>query len=140
MQRIWKVSDGDRIAVLYAQGDITSGKGDKGSIGSDNFKNIIRKLRLDDDVKAIVFRVNSPGGSALASDVIWHEIFTCQTSQARYRKHGRLCSLRRLLYFLRGRQHLCRCRHHHRLHRRVWCDTGYERFFLKISWVLHPMV
>lgn len=67
-------SSGDRIAVLYAQGDITGGKGDKGSIGSDNYKNIIRKLRLDDDIKAIVFRVNSPGGSALASDVIWHEI------------------------------------------------------------------
>lgn len=69
-----KSSGNDRIAVLYAQGDITSGKGGKGSIGSDDYKNIIRKLRLDDDVKAIVFRVNSPGGSALASDVIWHEI------------------------------------------------------------------
>ena len=69
-----KSSSGDRIAVLYAEGDITGGKGDKGSIGSDNYKNLIRKLRLDDDVKAIVFRVNSPGGSALASDVIWNEI------------------------------------------------------------------
>ncbi len=69
-----KSSGNDRIAVLYAQGDIVSGKGEKGSIGSDDYKNIIRKLRLDDDVKAIVFRVNSPGGSALASDVIWHEI------------------------------------------------------------------
>ena len=69
-----KSSGEDRIAVLYAQGDIMSGKGEKGSIGSDDYKKLIRKLRLDDDVKAIVFRVNSPGGSALASDVIWHEI------------------------------------------------------------------
>ncbi len=69
-----KSSGDDRIAVLYAQGDIMGGKGEKGSIGSDDYKNLIRKLRLDDDVKAIVFRVNSPGGSALASDVIWHEI------------------------------------------------------------------
>ena len=67
-------SSGSRIAVLYAEGDIVGGKGTKGQIGSDDYKNLIRKLRLDDEVKAIVFRVNSPGGSALASDVIWHEI------------------------------------------------------------------
>ncbi len=67
-------SGGDRIALLYAEGNIVSGKGQKGSIGSDTYKNLIRKLRLDNDIKAIVFRVNSPGGSALASDVIWHEI------------------------------------------------------------------
>ncbi len=46
----------------------------KDDIGSDEYKNLIRKLRLDDDIKAIVFRVSSPGGSALACDVIWHEI------------------------------------------------------------------
>ncbi len=69
-----KTSGNDRIAVLYAQGDIVGGKGDKGQIASDDYRSLLRKLRLDDDVKAIVFRVNSPGGSALASDVIWHEI------------------------------------------------------------------
>ena len=67
-------STGSRIAVLYAQGDIVGGTGQKGQIASDDYKNLIRKLRLDDEIKAIVFRVNSPGGSALASDVIWHEI------------------------------------------------------------------
>ncbi len=69
-----KTSGDNRIAVLYAQGDIVGGTGQKGQIASDDYKNLIRKLRLDDEVKAIVFRVNSPGGSALASDVIWHEI------------------------------------------------------------------
>lgn len=66
---------GDRIAIIYAEGDITDGKGDEGTtIGSDNFRNIIRKARLDKNIKAIVFRVNSPGGSALASEEIWREI------------------------------------------------------------------
>ncbi|MDB5249603.1 MAG: sppA [Segetibacter sp.] len=65
---------GDRIAVIYAEGEITDGKGKDGIIGSDEFRNIIRKARLDKNIKAIVFRVNSPGGSALASEEIWREI------------------------------------------------------------------
>lgn len=64
----------DRIAVIYADGDIVSGNGDNEQVGSDVFKTLIRKVRLDKTVKAIVFRVNSPGGSSLASDVIWREI------------------------------------------------------------------
>jgi protease-4 len=63
-----------KIALIYADGDIVSGSGDEGQVGSDAFKTLIRKARMDEDVKAIVFRVNSPGGSALASDVIWREI------------------------------------------------------------------
>lgn len=70
----YKSTSGGRIAVVFAQGDIVDGKGERGAIGSEQYKEIIRKLRLDDDVKAIVLRVNSPGGSALASDVIAHEI------------------------------------------------------------------
>jgi len=66
-------SDG-KIDIIYAQGDIVDGKGEKDEIGSDDFVKIIRKSRLDDDVDAIVFRVNSPGGSALASESIWREI------------------------------------------------------------------
>ncbi|MBN9299918.1 MAG: signal peptide peptidase SppA [Filimonas sp.] len=70
-----KMNEGkDRIAVIYAEGDIVSGKGSDDEIGSDTYKNLIRKARFDKDIKAIVFRVNSPGGSALASDVIWREI------------------------------------------------------------------
>ncbi len=70
----YKGTSGDRIAVVFAQGDIVGGKAQRGAIASDQYKDIIRKLRLDDDVKAIVLRVNSPGGSALASDVIANEI------------------------------------------------------------------
>ncbi len=63
-----------KIAVIYADGDIVSGNGDNGQVGSDAFRTLIRKIRLDKEIKAIVFRVNSPGGSSLASDVIWREI------------------------------------------------------------------
>lgn len=63
----------DRVAVIYAIGDIEGGEGDDQTIGSDRIAAAIRKARLDDKVKAIVLRVNSPGGSALASDVIWRE-------------------------------------------------------------------
>jgi protease-4 len=70
----WRKYSGDRIAVVYANGDIVSGSGDNEQVGSDAFRILLRKLRLDDDVKAVVFRVNSPGGSSLASDVIWREI------------------------------------------------------------------
>lgn len=65
---------GDKIAIIYASGNIISGEGDEGSIGSERISKAIRKARMDDKVKAIVLRVNSPGGSALASDVIWREV------------------------------------------------------------------
>jgi protease-4 len=64
----------DRIAVLFAAGDIVSGKGDDDNIGSVKYVEQLRKLREDDKVKAIVLRVNSPGGSALASDIIAREV------------------------------------------------------------------
>lgn len=64
----------DKIAVIYAQGGIVSGKGDDGEIGSEKYAEIIRKIRQKDDVKAIVFRINSGGGSALASEIIWREL------------------------------------------------------------------
>jgi len=69
-----KNSSSDKIAVIYASGNIVSGEGDEGTIGSDDISKAIRKARLDDKVKAVVLRVNSPGGSALASDVIWREM------------------------------------------------------------------
>lgn len=63
----------DRVAVIYAVGGIDTGEGDDESIGSETISSEIRKARLDDKVKAIVLRINSGGGSALASDVIWRE-------------------------------------------------------------------
>jgi protease-4 len=65
---------GDKIAVVYAEGDIVDGEGQDGQIGSVECSKAIRKARLDEKVKALVLRVNSPGGSALASETIWREV------------------------------------------------------------------
>jgi protease IV len=65
----------NRIAVVYAEGDIVSGQGGSSDIGGDRFAKIMRDLRNDGDVKAIVLRVNSPGGSATASELITREVF-----------------------------------------------------------------
>ncbi len=62
------------IAVVYAVGGIQSGKGSSTTIGSETIAKAIREARTDDNIKALVLRVNSPGGSALASDVIWREM------------------------------------------------------------------
>ena len=64
----------ERVAVVYAVGSIVSGEGGDDMIGSERISRELRKVRRDDKVKAVVFRVNSPGGSALASDVIWREV------------------------------------------------------------------
>lgn len=64
----------NRVAVIYMEGEIVDGQGKDGQIGGDEFAKIIRKARTDEKVKAIVLRVNSPGGSALASDIMWREV------------------------------------------------------------------
>lgn len=74
-------TSGQRIAVIYAEGDIVTGNGSGDNIGGDKFAAAIRKARLDDKVKAVVLRVNSPGGSSLASDVIYREVLL--TSQVK---------------------------------------------------------
>jgi protease IV len=63
-----------RIAVVYAEGEIVDGEGEPGEVGGTKFSRELRKLRQDANVKAIVLRVNSPGGSASASEVIQREI------------------------------------------------------------------
>ncbi len=69
-----KVKKGDKVAVVFAEGSIVDGEGSDGSIGGERYARIIRKIRKDDKVKAIVMRVNSGGGSALASEIIWREL------------------------------------------------------------------
>ena len=63
-----------RVAVVVAEGEIVGGKGDQETVGSDKFAKAIRDARESDRIKAVVIRVNSPGGSMMASDVIWNEI------------------------------------------------------------------
>ncbi len=64
----------DKIAVVYAEGGIVDGDGEAGSIGGDKYVKILRKIRKDDKIKAVVMRINSGGGSALASDLMWREL------------------------------------------------------------------
>ena len=64
----------NKIAIIYATGAINTGKGSYNTIGSETTVEAIREASKDVNVKAIVLRVNSPGGSALASEIIWREI------------------------------------------------------------------
>jgi protease-4 len=68
----------NKIAIIYAVGSIESGEGDDETIGSDRIAKAIRQAREDSTIKAVVLRVNSPGGSALASDVMWREVVLCK--------------------------------------------------------------
>ncbi len=68
------VSARNKIAVIYASGTIVMGKGGENNVGGDSFGELIRKERKDTTVKAIVLRVNSPGGNAIASDIMWREL------------------------------------------------------------------
>lgn len=71
----YKKVSGEKIALIYAQGNIIDGGNDQqGEIGSADYIKLVRKARLDKTIKAIVFRVNSGGGSALASETIWREL------------------------------------------------------------------
>ena len=69
-----ELTKGEHVAVVYAEGPIVVGEGGQGQVGGSGLAREIRSLRENEDVKAIVLRVNSPGGSALASEVIQHEI------------------------------------------------------------------
>jgi protease-4 len=67
-------SSHDKIAVIYAQGEIMSGEGDVNTIGEGSMNRSLIEARKDKNVKAVVLRINSPGGNALTSDLIWREI------------------------------------------------------------------
>ena len=70
----FKSTGKDKISLIYAEGDVVDGKGERDEIGSETYRWLVRKARFDKDVKAIVIRVNSGGGSSLASENIWREI------------------------------------------------------------------
>jgi len=69
---------GSKVGVVYAEGEIVDGEGDSSTVGGDKQARALRKFRFDPDIKAIVLRVNSPGGSALASEVIRSELESTQ--------------------------------------------------------------
>ncbi len=73
-QSTYKEKNDSKIAIVYATGEIGMGKGSETSIGSDDLSKVLRDARLDNKIKAVVLRINSPGGSALASDIILREV------------------------------------------------------------------
>ena len=64
----------NRVAVILANGEIVLGEGSPENVGAERFIKAIKKAREDDNIKAVVLRINSPGGAALASDIIWREL------------------------------------------------------------------
>jgi len=76
-------SSANEIAVIVAEGTITPGdsEGQEGVIGADTFVETIRKAREDDDIKAIVLRINSPGGEFRSSDMMWREVRLAQEAK-----------------------------------------------------------
>ena len=71
----------DKVTVVYAYGGISGGEGDDENIGSERISRAIRDARTDENVKAIVLRVNSPGGSALASETILREMILAKAAK-----------------------------------------------------------
>ncbi len=67
-------STSNRIAIVYAQGEITSGEGSESYIGDGAIRRALKEARDDKDIKAVVLRIDSPGGSALTADLIWREV------------------------------------------------------------------
>ena len=72
----------DKVAVVYALGEIMYGEGDENYIGQESIIKALKKVRKDKNIKAVVLRVNSPGGSALASDLIWRELELTKSRKA----------------------------------------------------------
>jgi len=82
----------NNIAIIFAEGEIVNGKGGDDKIGSETLSEAIRDAREDESVKAIVFRINSPGGSALASEVIWRETVLAKNTKPFYVSMGNVAA------------------------------------------------
>ena len=117
-----KNSASDKIAVVYANGDINSGEGDENTIGSEGISRAIRKARLNDKIKAIVLRVNSPGGSALASDIIWREVLLAKKVKPVIVSMGDYAASGGYYISCAANEIFCGTNHHYRFN---WCICNY---------------
>ncbi|AGF51423.1 protease IV [Synechocystis sp. PCC 6803] len=80
----WETENHDqdpKIAIVYLEGSIVNGRGTWENIGGDRYGELLRTIRQDDDIKAVVLRINSPGGSASAADIIWREVELLQAQK-----------------------------------------------------------
>ncbi|WP_449438200.1 S49 family peptidase [Pedobacter steynii] len=115
-------SSKNKVAVIYADGDIVGGEGSNAQIGSERLSRTIRKARLDSNIKAIVLRVNSPGGSALASDVIWREIILTKKVKPVIASFGDVAASGGYYIACAADSNFCTAQHNHRLNRCIWRD------------------
>ncbi len=76
-----KNNGANKIAIVYAEGEINDSKEDEGTVGGEAYVKIIRDLQKDDKIKGVVLRINSPGGSAFASEQIYHELKKLKTTK-----------------------------------------------------------
>ena len=111
---------GEKIALIYAEGDIVDGKAEIGVIAGENYRELIRKARLDKTIKAIVFRVNSGGGSSLASENIWRELALAKKEKPVVVSFGDVAASGGYYISCAGRQHFCAANNHHRFHWSIW--------------------
>ncbi|MBD2654389.1 signal peptide peptidase SppA [Synechocystis sp. FACHB-383] len=72
---------GPKVAIVYLEGSIVNGRGTWENIGGDRYGELLRTIRQDNDIKAVVLRINSPGGSASAADIIWREVELLQAQK-----------------------------------------------------------
>ena len=112
-----KNSASDKIAVIYAQGEIGSGEGGVNEIGEGSMRRSLQEARKDDNVKAIVLRIDSPGGNALTSDLIWREIEVTKKVKPVVVSMGKSRSFRRLLHCLQWHEDFCRKQYDYRFNR-----------------------
>ncbi len=82
----------NELAVLFFDGVLVDGKGKRGQIGSDDVVKEIRKIRNDSEIKGVVIRINSPGGSALSADVIWSELELLAKDKPIYASFGNIAA------------------------------------------------
>ncbi len=114
-----------RIAVIYASGSIVMSKGNDYNIGGKRYAELIRKERKDSSVKAIVMRVNSPGGVAMAADEIWREMELAAKVKPVVISMGNYAASGGYLYLRSRYKNLCRSDNNLRIHRSVRTDTEY---------------
>ena len=119
-----ETSDRQAVALLYAEGVIVDGSSGGGlfstsqNVGSEDMRAALRLAERDDKIKAVVIRIDSPGGSALASEAMWQAVAARAEDQARHRQRRQHGRQRRVLPRQRGRVHLRRPHRHRRFHRR----------------------
>ncbi len=99
------LNNGERVAIIYASGAINIGRSNNGgfsgqTVGSDTIVHAVNQAAEDTSIKAIVLRVDSPGGSALASDLMWHALEKAKAKKAGCRFDVGCGGIGRLLHFL----------------------------------------